>query len=133
MSTIISTITGLRLGRKRRHESLDRRCLNKEWQRLMERTNDLYEVREEEFVRVLWRDRCGLYHNFTIAAAQQLSDEQIVALAIREYGVPSMESIVAVQHVKHRFLVFCSELAIETSTLYQQNSMYHQQIFNHYE
>ena len=99
----------------------------------MERTNDLYEVRKEEFVRVFWRDRGGLYHNFTIAAALQLSDEAIVALAIREYGVPSVESIVAVQHVKHRFLVFCSELAIETSTLYQQNSMYHQQIFNHYE
>ena len=72
----------------------------------MERTNDLYEVRKEEFVRVLWRDRGGLYHNFTIAAALQLSDEQIVALAIREYGVPGVESIVAVQHVMHQYLAF---------------------------
>ena len=95
-----------RVGRKRRHENLDRRWLNKEWQRLMERTNDLYEIREEEFVRVLWRDRCGLYHNFTIAAALQLSDEAIVALAIREYGVPGIESIVAVQHVMHQYLAF---------------------------
>ena len=99
----------------------------------MERTNDQYEVREVEFVRVQHRKASGVYSNVTISAAQQLSDEQIVALAIREYGVPSVESVVAVQHVKHRFLVFCSELAIETSTLYQQNSMYHQQIFNHYE
>ena len=95
-----------RHGRKRRHENLDRRYLNKEWQRLMERTNDLYEVRKEEFVRVFWRDRGGLYHNFTIAAALQLSDEAIVALAIKEYGVPCMESVLAVQHVKHQYLVF---------------------------
>ena len=95
-----------RHGRKRRHENLDRRWLNKEWQRLMERTNDLYEVRKEEFVRVFWRDHCGLYHNFTVSAAQQLSDEQIVALAIREYGVPGVESIVAVQHVMHQYLAF---------------------------
>lgn len=133
MSTIISTITGLRRGRKRRHENLDQRWLTKEWQRLMEKTNDQYEVREEEFVRVQYRKAGGVYSNVTISAAQQLSDEQTVALAIREYGVPSVESIVAVQHVKHRFLVFCSELAIETSTLYQQNSMFNQQIFNHYE
>ena len=99
----------------------------------MEKTNDQYEVREEEFVRVFWRDRCGLFHNFTISANKPLNDEEVVALAIREYGVPGVESIVAVQHVKHRFLVFSSELEIETSTLYQQNSMYHQQIFNHYE
>ena len=99
----------------------------------MEKTNDQYEVREEEFVRVQYRKASGVYSNVTISAAQQLSDEQIVALAIREYGVPGVESIVAVQHVKHRFLVFSSELEIETSTLYQQNSMYHQQIFNHYE
>ena len=101
-----SNKVGQRLGRKRRHESLDRRCLNKEWQRLMERTNDLYEVREEEFVRVFWRDRCGLYHNFTIAAALQLSDEAIVALAIREYGVPSVESILAVQLVMNQYNAF---------------------------
>ena len=78
----------------------------------MERTNELYEIREEEFVRVLWRDRCGLYHNFTIAAAQQLSDEAIVALAIREYGLPGRECVVEVQHVWHQYLVF-SELKIE--------------------
>jgi hypothetical protein len=72
----------------------------------MERTNDLYGLKEDEFVRVLCRDRGGLYHNFTISAAQQLSDEAIVALAIREYGVPSMESIVAVQHVMHQYLAF---------------------------
>ena len=128
-----SNKVGLRLGRKRRHESLDRRWLTKEWQRLMEKTNDQYEVREEEFVRVQYRKASGFYSNVTISAALQLSDEQIVALAIREYGVPGVESIVAVQHVKHRFLVFSSELAIETNTLYQHNSMYHQQIFNHYE
>ena len=60
-------------------------------------------------MRVLWRDRYGLYHNFTISAAHSLSDEEVVALAIREYGVPSMESVLAVQHVKHQFLVL-SEL-----------------------
>ena len=101
-----SNKVGLRLGRKRRHGSLDRRWLTKEWQRLMEKTNDQYEVREEEFVRVLWRDRCGLYHNFTIAAAQQLSDEAIVALAIREYGLPGRECVVEVQHVWHQYLAF---------------------------
>ena len=96
----------LRLGRKRRHESLDRRWLSKEWQRLLERTNDQYEVREEEFVRVLWRDRCGLFHNFTISANKPINDEEVVALAIREYGVPGVESIVAVQHVMHQYLAF---------------------------
>ena len=101
-----------RLGRKRRHESLDRRWLTKEWQRLMEKTNDQYEVREEEFVRVLWRDRCGLYHNFTVSANKPLSDDEVVALAIREYGVPSVESVMVVQHVWHQFLVL-SELKIE--------------------
>lgn len=106
MSTIISTITGLRRGRKRRHENLDRRYLNKEWQRLMERTNDQYEVREEEFVRVLWRDRCGLFHNFTISANKPLSDDEVVALAIREYGLPGKECVVEVQHVWHQYLAF---------------------------
>ena len=101
-----SNKVGLRLGRKRRHESLDRRWLSKEWQRLMEKTNDQYEVREEEFVRVLWRDRCGLFHNFTISANKPLNDEEVVALAIREYGVPGVESIVAVQHVMHQYLAF---------------------------
>ena len=95
-----------RHGRKRRHENLDRRWLTKEWQRLIERTNDLYEVREEEFVRVQYRKASGFYSNVTISAALQLSDEQIVALAIREYGVPGVESIVAVQHVMHQYLAF---------------------------
>ena len=72
----------------------------------MERTNDLYEVREEEFVRVLWRDRSGLYHNFTVSDNKPLNDEEVVALAIREYGVPGVESIVAVQHVMHQYLAF---------------------------
>ena len=95
-----------RVGRKRRHESLDRRCLNNEWQRVMERTNDLYEIREAEFVRVAFRKANGIYGNVTISAAHQLSDDEVVALAIREYGVPSVEAVVAVQHVKHQYLVF---------------------------
>lgn len=102
------TITEYRLGSKKRHESLEVCGASK----VFERTNDLYEVREEEFVRVLWRDRYGLYHNFTIAAAHSLSDEMIVALAIKEYGVPSVESVLMLQHVKHQFLVL-SELRIE--------------------
>ena len=106
MSKNISIIAGQRLGRKRRHGSLDRRCIYKEWQRLMERTNDQYEVREMEFVRVQHRKESGVYCNVTISAAQQLSDEQIVALAIREYGVPGRASVVAVQHVKYQYLVF---------------------------
>ena len=95
-----------RHGRKRRHENLDRRYLNKEWQRLMERTNDLYEIREAEFVRVLFRRPDGFYSNVTISAAHRLSDEEIVALAIREYGVPSVESVMVVQHVMHQYLAF---------------------------
>ena len=110
-----SNKVGLRLGRKRRHESLDRRCLNKEWQRLMERTNDLYEVREEEFVRVLWRDRGGLYHNFTISANKPLNDEEVVALAIREYGLPGRECVVEVQHVWHQYIADCSNDETEPS------------------
>ena len=106
MPIIIFNITSHRLGRKRRHGSLDRRWLTKEWQRLMEKTNDQYEVREEEFVRVQYRKASGVYSNVTISAAQQLSDEQIVALAIREYGVPGVESIVTVQHVMHQYLAF---------------------------
>ena len=72
----------------------------------MERTNDLYEVREEEFVRVFWSDRGGWYNNFTVSANKPLNDEEVVALAIREYGVPGVESIVAVQHVMHQYLAF---------------------------
>lgn len=99
-------ITEHRLGNKERKENLEVRGSSKEWQRLMEKTNDQYEVREEEFVRVQYRKAGGVYSNVTISAAQQLSDEQIVALAIREYGVPGVESIVAVQHVMHQYLAF---------------------------
>ena len=105
MFEFCSNITGHRTSRKQRHGNhIGHRC-PKELRILIERSNDLYEVRKEEFVRVIWRDRCGLYHNFTISAAQQLSDEVVVALAIREYGVPGRASVVMVEHVMHQFLV----------------------------
>ena len=99
-------ITEHRLGNKERKENLEVRGSSKEWQRLMEKTNDQYEVREEEFVRVLWRDHCGLYHNFTVSAYKPLNDEHVVALAIREYGLPGRECVVEVQHVWHQYLAF---------------------------
>ena len=98
-----STITRQQLERQ---ESLAGHIVSKECQTLLGRTNNLYEVRKEEFVRVLWRDRCGLFHNFTISANKPLNDEEVVALAIREYGLPGRECVVEVQHVKHQYLVF---------------------------
>ena len=106
MSNIISIISEQRLGRKQPYGCLDGHGATKALQKLVERTNDLYEIREAEFVRVAFRKTNGIYDNVTISAAHQLSDDEVVALAIREYGVPCVEAVVAVQHVKHQYLVF---------------------------
>lgn len=106
MSNINSNFSRHRLGRKQRHGSLKGRGSTSELRRLMVRTNDWYEVRAKEFVRVFWRDRYGLYYNFTISAAHPLNDKEVVALAVREYGLPSVDSVVMVQNVKHQYLVF---------------------------
>ncbi len=95
------------LGNKERHESLDGRGVSKECQRIIARINDLYEVREDEFVRVLWRDHRSIYHNLTITAKRSLSDEEVVNLAIREYGLPGRECVLDVQHVWHRYVAYC--------------------------
>lgn len=102
-------ITEHRLGNKMVNESLEVRDASKECQRIIARTNDLYEVREDEFVRVLWRDRGGLYHNLTISAKKHLTDEEVVNLAIREYGLPGKECVSDVQHVWHRYVTYCAE------------------------
>ena len=105
MFEFCSNITGHRTSRKQRHGNhIGHRC-PKELRILIERSNDQYEVREEAFVRVFWRDRYGIFHNFTISAAHSLSDKEVVALAIREYGVPGRASVVMVEHVMHQFLV----------------------------
>ena len=54
----------------------------------------------------MFRKPNGVYSNVTISAAHQLSADEVMALAIREYGVPCVESVVAVQHVKHQYLAF---------------------------
>ncbi len=101
-----SNKAGQRLSRKQRHGDFYGQGCPKELRTLIERCNDLYEIREAEFVRVLFRRPDGFYSNVTISAAHRLSDEEIVALAIREYGVPSMESVMVVQHVMYQYLSF---------------------------
>ena len=101
--------------RNKRHESLEVREASKEWQRIVDRANDMYEIREEEFVSVIWRDHGGLYHNFTISASRSLSDEEVIALAMREYGLPGRECVVEVQHVWHQYIAYCSNNEAEPS------------------